>query len=137
MNVPEAGCHRRHSGRFSAMKMISGAARGLVCRAGLAAAAMLALSAATQQRAEALSLASPGMVPAAKYASEGLMIEVQGRGGPTGMGGGFRGGDREGSTFRPRPPRDGDRPPRDDRGPPRPPRDGGTGGSSSGSGSET
>ena len=52
-------------------------------------------------------------------------------------GGGFRGGDREGgSTFRPRPPRDGDRPPRDDRGPPRPPRDGGTGGSSSGSGSE-
>ena len=53
-----------------------------------------------------------------------------------GGGGGFRGGDREGSTFRPRPPRDGDRPPRDDRGPPRPPRDGGTGGSSSGSGSE-
>src|SRR5688572_2019169 len=53
-----------------------------------------------------------------------------------GGGGGFRGGDREGSTFRPRPPRDGDSPPRDDRGPPRPPRDGGTGGSSSGSGSE-
>lgn len=48
--------------------------------------------------------------------------------GPRG-GGGFRGGDREGSTFRSRPPRDGDsRPPRDgdgfrgDRGP-RPPRD--------------
>jgi len=60
-----------------------------------------------------------------------------GRGGDRGGGGGFRGGDREGgSTFRPRPPRDGDRPPRDDRGPPRPPRDGGTGGSSSGSGSE-
>jgi small subunit ribosomal protein S6 len=53
-----------------------------------------------------------------------------------GGGGGFRGGDREGSTFRPRPPRDGDRPPRDDRGPPRPPREGGQGGSSSGSGSE-
>ena len=53
-----------------------------------------------------------------------------------GGGGGFRGGDREGgSTFRPRPPRDGDRPPRDDRGP-RPPREGGQGGSSSGSGSE-
>ena len=56
-----------------------------------------------------------------------------------GGGGGFRsgGGDREGSTFRARPPRDGDRPPREgDRGP-RPPRDGGTGGtggSSSGSG---
>jgi small subunit ribosomal protein S6 len=69
-----------------------------------------------------------------------------GRGGDRdrGGGGGFRsgggGGDREGSTFRARPPRDGDRPPREgDRGP-RPPRDGGTGGtggtggSSSGSG---
>src|SRR6185312_8946114 len=69
------------------------------------------------------------------------------RGGFGGRGGGFRGGggggfrggggDREGSTFRARPPRDGDRPPREgDRGP-RPPRDGGTGGtggSSSGSG---
>jgi small subunit ribosomal protein S6 len=43
-------------------------------------------------------------------------------------GGGFRGGDREGSTFRARPPRDGDRPPRDGDRPPRdgdrPPRDG-------------
>jgi small subunit ribosomal protein S6 len=59
-----------------------------------------------------------------------------GRGGDRdrGGGGGFRSGDREGSTFRARPPRDGDRPPRDgDRGP-RPPRDSGTGGSSSGSG---
>jgi small subunit ribosomal protein S6 len=64
-------------------------------------------------------------------------------GGGGGGGGGYRGGggggggDREGSTFRPRPPRDGDRP-AGDRGP-RPPRDGGTGGtggSSSGSGSE-
>lgn len=57
------------------------------------------------------------------------------RDGPRG-GGGFRsgGGDREGSTFRARPPRDGDRPPRDDRGP-RPPRDGGQGGSGGGSGS--
>jgi small subunit ribosomal protein S6 len=36
-------------------------------------------------------------------------------------GGGFRGGDREGSTFRARPPRDGDRPPREGD---RPPRDG-------------
>ena len=91
MNVHRwRGCRRRHSGRFSAMKMISGAARGLVCRAGLAAAAVLALSAATQQRAEALSLASPGLVPAAKYASEGLMIEV--RSPNAGGGGGFRGG---------------------------------------------
>jgi len=39
-----------------------------------------------------------------------------------GGGGGFRGGDREGSSFRPRPPRDGDRAPR-------PPREGGSTGS--------
>jgi small subunit ribosomal protein S6 len=57
-----------------------------------------------------------------------------GGGGGGGYRGGGGGGDREGSTFRPRPPRDGDRP-AGDRGP-RPPRDGGTGGSSSGSGSE-
>ena len=58
------------------------------------------------------------------------------RGGGGGGGGGYRGaggGDREGSTFRPRPPRDGDRP-AGDRGP-RPPREGGTGGTS-GSGGE-
>ena len=57
-----------------------------------------------------------------------------GRGGPGG-GGGFRGGDREGgSTFRPRPPREGGGPPREGSGPPReggaamgdrPPREGG------------
>lgn len=70
-----------------------------------------------------------------------------GRGGPGGRGGGFRGdrdggggrggfrgdrdggprgdrgGERESSTFRPRPPRDGDRPPRDGDRPPRPPRE--------------
>jgi small subunit ribosomal protein S6 len=60
-----------------------------------------------------------------------------GGGGGGYRGGGGGGGDREGSTFRPRPPREGDRP-AGDRGP-RPPRDGGTGGtggSSSGSGSE-
>lgn len=58
--------------------------------------------------------------------------------------GGFRGdrdaprGDREGSTFRARPPRDGDRPPRDGDRPPRPPRDAKepSSGSGSGSGSE-
>ncbi len=50
-----------------------------------------------------------------------------------GGGGGFR-GDREGSTFRARPPRDGDRPPRDGDRPPRPPRDNKEqGGSESGS----
>jgi small subunit ribosomal protein S6 len=67
-----------------------------------------------------------------------------GRGGPGGRGGVFRGdrdggggrggfrgdrdsgprgGEREGSTFRARPPRDGDRPPRDGDRPPRPPRE--------------
>ena len=51
------------------------------------------------------------------------------RGGGGGGGGyrgdrdGGRGGDREGSTFRARPPRDGDRPPRDGDRPPRPPRE--------------
>jgi hypothetical protein len=57
---------------------------------GLAAAAMLVLTAATGQRAEALSLINPGAAPAAKYASDGLTTEV--RGGRGGGGGGFRGG---------------------------------------------
>jgi len=63
------------------------------------------------------------------------------RGGGGGGGGGYRGGAGGGgggdSTFRARPPRDGDRPPRDgDRGP-RPPREGGGGtGGTSGSGGE-
>ncbi len=35
--------------------------------------------AASQQRAEALSLASPGTAPAAKYATDGLTTEVQAR----------------------------------------------------------
>src|SRR5436190_19072968 len=91
MNVPGRACRRHHSWRFQAMKMISGAARTVVCRAGVAAAAVLALSAASQQRAEALSLASPGTVPAAKYASEAMTIEVRGGHGGHG-GGGFRGG---------------------------------------------
>jgi len=46
-----------------------------------------------------------------------------GRGGFRGDRDGPRGGDREGSTFRARPPRDGDRPPRDGDRPPRPPRE--------------
>jgi hypothetical protein len=62
---------------------------------GLAAAAMLALSAAPGQRAEALSLSNPGAVSTAKYLSDGLTTEVRfggggGRGG--GGGGGFHGG---------------------------------------------
>jgi small subunit ribosomal protein S6 len=59
------------------------------------------------------------------------------RGPPRDGGGGGRGGDREGSTFRARPPREGDRPPRDGDRPPRPPQAAkDTSGSGSGSGSE-
>src|SRR5882757_1947969 len=92
MNVSQGGhCLRHHSGRIQEMTKIAGAARGLVRCAGLAAAAVLVLSAAPQQRAEALSLASPGTLPVAKYASEGMTIEVRGGHGGHG-GGGFRGG---------------------------------------------
>jgi hypothetical protein len=85
------------------MTSISGAARGIVRRAGLVAIAAVALTAATQERAQALSLATPGALPVAKYASENL-IEVRGgrggggfhggggRGFHGGGGGGFRGG---------------------------------------------
>ncbi|MEH2504856.1 hypothetical protein V1290_003667 [Bradyrhizobium sp. AZCC 1578] len=64
--------------------------RGLVRRLGVTAAAVFALAAASQQRAEALSLATPGTAPSAKYATDGLTTEVQHRS-PT-IGGGFRGG---------------------------------------------
>jgi hypothetical protein len=57
---------------------------------GLAAAAILVLAAATGRRAEALSLINPGAASAAKYASDGMTIEV--RGGHGGHGHGFRGG---------------------------------------------
>jgi hypothetical protein len=62
--------------------------RGLVRRRGLAAAAILVLAASSQQRAEAVSLASPGTAPAAKVATDGSMIQVRGGHG----GGGFHGG---------------------------------------------
>src|SRR3979411_2902110 len=64
--------------------------RGLVRRLGLAAAAIFVLAASSQQRAEALSLASPGTAPSAKVATDGSMIQV--RGGHGGGGGGGRGG---------------------------------------------
>src|SRR4029078_10948371 len=85
---------------------ISDAGRGLVRCLGVTAAALFAL-AASQQRAEALSLASPGTAPAAKYATDGLTTEVRhgggGRGGGVfrgGGGGGFRGGGFHGGGFR-------------------------------------
>ena len=72
------------------MMKIPDPGRGLVRCLGLAAAAMLALSATARERAEALSLINPGGVPSAKYASNGLATEV--RGGHGGHGGGFHGG---------------------------------------------
>ena len=67
---------------------ISDPGRGLVRCLGVTAAALFAFAAASQQRAEALSLASPGTAPSAKFATDGLTTEVQHRG----HGGGFRGG---------------------------------------------
>src|SRR6184192_3346900 len=59
---------------------ISDPGRGLVRRLGVTAAALLAFAAASQQRAEALSLASPCTAPSAKFATDGLTTEVQHRG---------------------------------------------------------
>jgi hypothetical protein len=73
---------------------------GFVRALGLAAAAMLMLSAAPVQRAEALSLINPAAVPTAKYASEGLTAEVRGgHGGHGHGGGGFHGGGHRGGGF--------------------------------------
>ncbi len=69
---------------------ISDPGRGLVRCLGITAAALFAFTAASQQRAEALSLASPGAAPSAKFAADGLATEVRHGGG--GGGGGFRGG---------------------------------------------
>jgi hypothetical protein len=101
MNVPKAGrgaasLFVAHIQGGSRMIKISNPGRGFVRCLGLAAAAMLALSAAASQRAEALSLINPTAVPTAKYASDGLTTEVRGGpgggGGHGGGGGGFRGG---------------------------------------------
>src|SRR5258705_13165300 len=85
---------------------ISDPGRGLVRRLGVTAAALLAFAAASQQRAEALSLASPGTAPSAKFATDDLTTEVRhgGHGGGGGFrgggGGGFRGGGFHGGGFR-------------------------------------
>jgi hypothetical protein len=79
-------------GEIPHMMKIPDPSRGLVRCWGLAAAAILVLSVAHGQRAEALSLINPGPAPAAKYASDGLTTEVRGgHGGHGGGGGGFRG----------------------------------------------
>ena len=70
---------------------ISDPGRGLVRRLGVTAAALLAFAAASHQRAEALSLASPGTAPSARFATDDLTTEVR-HGGHGGGGGGFRGG---------------------------------------------
>ena len=76
------------------MMRIQDGRRGVVRGFSLAAAAMLVLSTVPDQRAEALSLANPASVPAAKHASDGLTTKVRGgHGGHGGHGGGgFRGG---------------------------------------------
>jgi hypothetical protein len=66
--------------------------RGAVRCWGLAAAAILLLSAGTSQRAEALSLVNPGATPAAKHASAPLITEVRGGGRGGGGGGKMSGG---------------------------------------------
>src|SRR4051812_20403332 len=100
MNAPRAG--RLHGPGFSSLifrevsRMIKladpgrGLGRCFARSLGLAAAAMLILSAAPDQRAEALSLINPGMAPATKHVSDGLTTEV--RGGHGGHGGGHGGG---------------------------------------------
>ena len=79
---------------------ISEPRRGLVRRLGLAAAAIFVLAVASQQRAEALSLASPGTAPSAKSVHDGLTTQVRGgRGGGGGGGGGGHGGGGHGGGF--------------------------------------
>jgi hypothetical protein len=82
------------------MTKIPDPGRGLVrCSVrflGLAAAAMLVLSAAPDQRAEALSLINPGTAPTAKHASDGLTTEVRGGHG----GGDFHGAAIHSGGFR-------------------------------------
>ncbi|WP_166300545.1 hypothetical protein [Bradyrhizobium sp. 2S1] len=74
--------------------------RGLVRRLGVAAAAVFALSISAQQRAEALSLASPGTVLAAKSAADAMTTEVRHGGGGGHGGGGHGGGGFHGGGFR-------------------------------------
>src|SRR5450631_121935 len=89
-----ADFRRLQGWKVSQMMKMADSGRGLVRCLGLAAAAILLLSAASSQRAEALSLMNPGAAPAAKQVSEGLTTEVRGGhgGGGHGGGGGHHGG---------------------------------------------
>ena len=94
---------------------ISDPGRGLVRCLGVTAAALFAFAAASQQRAEALSLASPGTAPSAKFATDGADDRSPAwrrwrwrwrfprrwrRWLSGGGGGGFRGGGFHGGGFR-------------------------------------
>ena len=81
------------------MKDISGriSMSGFVRSLTLAAAAVLLLSTAPQQ-AQAVSLITPGTMPAAGAASDGI-IQVRGGHGGGGHGGGFHGGGFHGGGF--------------------------------------
>src|ERR1700676_4506749 len=74
------------------MMKIPDPGRGLVRCLGLAAVAILVLSAAASQRAEALSLVNPAAAPTAKHIADGLTTEVRGHGGGGHGGGGHGGG---------------------------------------------
>jgi hypothetical protein len=76
--------------------------RRLVNLFGLAATAMLMLSAAPSERASAMSLINPASAPSARHAPDELLTEVRHGGGGGGYrgggGGGFRGGGYRGGA---------------------------------------
>ena len=72
--------------------------RCLVSCFGLAAAVLM-LSAAPGERAQAMSLINAAAAPSAKHAADALMIEVRGHGGGGGGGGHHGGGGRGAAHF--------------------------------------
>jgi hypothetical protein len=104
MNTPKSvhdwrWFRRQHGWEVSQMMKMADSGRGLVRCLGLAAAAILLLSAATSQRAEALSLINPGAAATAKQVSDGFTTEVRGGHGGGGHGGGGHGGGFHGGGF--------------------------------------
>src|SRR5258708_15624508 len=95
---PPRLCVAHFPGRVSLMMNIPDLRRCLAQSLGIAAAAVLVMSAA--QRAEALSPINPAASPVAKVASEALMIEIRdGHGGGGPGGGGHGGGGHGGGGF--------------------------------------
>ena len=78
---PELGDHLQEPRRLRASVGLDVVAerelRGLVRRLGVTVAALFAFAAASQPRTEALSLASPGTAPSAKFATDDLTTEVR------------------------------------------------------------